>query len=238
MEQNQAPPQAYDDCRGNKAGDTVQHTTPDGAVPATCADSPEGLVARPNRRPGDRPDDRRNDRQDGQTGNRTSPERPRQESRGSGDNRYSIEQAVSDRAQLATIAFDGLAFLAGDKACSTFLPPGKAADFSGFQYTRDVDTNELGHSTSVRAAGSAGLDREALHGRPLRGRRPAELPDQIDQRSMSHTAHVVVMTYPSELFSWYAGSVEAGGYFCPGRHAGDSVPGSRGTIGIAAGNSL
>ena len=46
-----------------------------------------------------------------------------------------------------------------------------------------------------------------------------ELEDQIDKRSMSHTAHVAVMTYASEMFSWYAGSVEADVYFCPERHA-------------------
>lgn len=45
------PPQAYDDCRGRKAGDTVQHTTPNGKVPATCENSPEGLVARPHQPP-------------------------------------------------------------------------------------------------------------------------------------------------------------------------------------------
>ncbi len=42
------PPQAYADCKGKKAGDSVQHTTPEGKVAATCVESPEGLVARPN----------------------------------------------------------------------------------------------------------------------------------------------------------------------------------------------
>jgi phosphatidylethanolamine-binding protein (PEBP) family uncharacterized protein len=46
-----------------------------------------------------------------------------------------------------------------------------------------------------------------------------ELQDQIDKRSLSHTAHVAVMTYASEMFSWYAGNVEADVYFCPERHA-------------------
>ncbi len=45
------PPQAYEDCKGKKAGDIVQHTTPEGVVEATCEDSPEGLVARPNQPP-------------------------------------------------------------------------------------------------------------------------------------------------------------------------------------------
>lgn len=222
---------------------------------------------------------------------------------------YSIEQAISDRAQLNTIAFDGLAFLTGDMGCNTFLPPGKVADFNGFQYMRDVDTNQLGHNTSFvpRAANnvlyiltdaqkaqlialgkeqektltdfaykrfplinafcrqldgqipadSSGLNREAvmkytgelfeidgqlsyrraevLGGiiRSLTDKQKAylskmvfnnsatwpDLADQVDKRSLSHTAHVAVMTYASEMFSWYAGSIEADVYFCPERHA-------------------
>jgi Raf kinase inhibitor-like YbhB/YbcL family protein len=225
------------------------------------------------------------------------------------DNRYSVDQAVSDRAQLNTIAFDGVAFLTGDMACNTFLPPGKVADFCGFQYMRDVDVNELGHNTSfvpliannvlsiltdaqkdqlialaqeqepvladfgykrfplVQAfyrqltgdipANSAGLNRDAvmdytagfyeLDGllsyrraevlgsiiRSLTDEQKAylskmsfndsstwpELENQVDKQSMSHAAHVAVMTYASEMFSWYAGGVEADVYFCPERHA-------------------
>lgn len=45
------PPQAYEDCRGKMAGDAVQHTTREGTVAATCVDSPQGLVARPNQPP-------------------------------------------------------------------------------------------------------------------------------------------------------------------------------------------
>ena len=226
-----------------------------------------------------------------------------------GQGQYSIEQAVSDRAQLTTIAFDGLAFLTGDFGCNTFLPPGKVADFCGFQYMRDVDTNQLGHNTSFvpRAANnmlniltdaqkatlvalaleqeqmlttfvekrfplikgftrqlegdipksSTGLNREAvmkytakiyeidgqlsyrraevLGGivRSLTDKQKAalakmvfnnsatwpEIGDQVDKKSLSHTAHVAVMTYASEMFSWYAGNVEADVYFCPERHA-------------------
>lgn len=44
---HEPPPQAYTDCTGKKAGDTVQHTTREGKVAATCEDSPKGLVARP-----------------------------------------------------------------------------------------------------------------------------------------------------------------------------------------------
>jgi len=230
-----------------------------------------------------------------------------QESPGQGQ--YSIEQAISDRAQLNTIAFDGLAFLTGDLGSCTFLPPGKAADFFGFQYMRDVDANQLGHNTSfvpraannvlhvlsadqkaqlvalareqeklladlaykrfplIKAfcrqlageipAGTAALDREAvmkytagifevdgllsyqrakvLGGivRALTDQQKAylrkmvfnnsatwpELADQVDKRSLSPALHVAVMTYASEMFSWYAGSVDADVYFCPERHA-------------------
>ena len=240
-------------------------------------------------------------------GGNDRPEAGNKKSRGQGN--YSTEQAVSDRAQLNTIAFDGLAFLTGDFGCNTFLPPGKVADFCGFQYMRDVDSNQLGHNTSFvpRAAnnmlsilteeqkaklialaleqetmltefarnrfplikafcrqlegdiptGNAGLNREAvmkctaalyeIDGQ-LSYRRAEvlggivrsftakqkealakmafnnsatwpEMKDQVDKKSMSRTAHVAVMTYASEMFSWYAGNVEADVYFCPERHA-------------------
>jgi len=70
---------------------------------------------------------------------------PRHEAGGPG--KYTIAQATSDRAQLNTIAFDGLAFLTGDFYCDTFLPPGKVSDFFGFQNMRDVDAAGMGHNT-------------------------------------------------------------------------------------------
>ena len=60
--------------------------------------------------------------------------------------RYSIEQAVSDQAQLHTIAFSGLAFITGDFGAATFIPPGKVCDFFGFQYMRDIDAAQKGHN--------------------------------------------------------------------------------------------
>jgi hypothetical protein len=45
-----------------------------------------------------------------------------------------------------------------------------------------------------------------------------EVPEPLDPRGMSHTVHVAVMTYASEMFAWYAGSLEADTYFCPERH--------------------
>jgi hypothetical protein len=294
---HEAPPQAYKDCMGKKAGEAVQHATPGGMVTAICVDSPNGLVARPNRPPGS-------------NSNREPIQYPVSQGGGPSEKakQYSLEQAVSDRAQLNTIAFDGLAFLTGDFGADTFLPPGKVSDYFGFQYMRDIDAREGGHNTSfltriahnvlailnenqkvqllalgrkqeydirqfaekrlplikafrqnlagnIPAAGR-GLDKKAvmqysadlyvLDGllaferarvmggiiRSLNGQQKAALaklkfgdsrtwPDiaeQLDKRSMSHTVNVAMMTYASEMFSWYAGSLEADTYFCPERH--------------------
>ena len=129
------PPQAYEDCRGKKAGDTVQHTTAEGKVAATCVDTSQGLAARPNRPPRGREDGR-------------LPQSPRQAGKQPHDDaqKYSLEQAVSDQAQLHTIAFNGLAFITGDFGAATFIPPGKVCDFFGFQYMRDIDAAGKGHN--------------------------------------------------------------------------------------------
>lgn len=222
---------------------------------------------------------------------------------------YSIEQAVSDRAQINTIAFSGLAFMTGSLGCDTFIPPGKICDHFGFQYMRDVQDEGMGHNTDflTRIAnammdiltdsqlaqlitlaksqekrvetlalkrlplikafrrqlegrlpkGSSGLSRTAVmsyvsdifaldglltleradvYGNILRHLSKSqkarlsgmafgdyttwpEVGDRVDLRSLSHGTHVLLMTYASDLFSWYAGSVEADTYFCPERHA-------------------
>ena len=216
---------------------------------------------------------------------------------------YNIEQATSERAQLHTVAFSGLAFMTGNFGADTFFPPGKVADFFGFQYMRDNDKNEKGHNTNfltsisnsvysvlsssqmeelkllakqqapvydafarkryelIRAfrdymekgkepeltfikktgADLYTMDAELSYGRAivvgkiiqsLTAEQKASLakfqfdnsstwlniPEQLDKRSLSHREHVCVMTYLSELFSWYAGTVEADVYFCPERH--------------------
>ncbi len=59
---------------------------------------------------------------------------------------YNIEQAISDKAQGMTIAYDALAFLTGDLGSDSFFPPGKVADFWGFQYLRDNDPSQMGHA--------------------------------------------------------------------------------------------
>jgi hypothetical protein len=57
-----------------------------------------------------------------------------------------ISQTLSDEAQRNTIAFDGLAFLTGSLGADSFFPPGKVADFWGFQYLRNNDPSEMGHN--------------------------------------------------------------------------------------------
>lgn len=216
---------------------------------------------------------------------------------------YNLTQATSERAQLHTVAFSGLAFMTGNFGADTFFPPGKVADFFGFQYMRDNDKNEKGHNTDflTRIANNViailtpeqlqklkdlanqqapiydafamkrmglikafrtrletgkelnktdiiklgaelyELDAELSYNRALvvggiinsfSNEQKAALaqlrfdnsstwpviPENLDKRSLSHRAHVCVMTYASELFSWYAGSVEADVYFCPERH--------------------
>jgi len=224
--------------------------------------------------------------------------------------RYSIEQAVSDRAQLHTIAFSGLAFITGDFGASTFVPPGKVCDYFGFQYMRDIDAGESGHNPKYlnrvaanvlhnltakqrsqlealareqapqyrelaekrwpliqafcrelkgdRPAGASGLNQAAVsryvgdlfaqdarmsyHRAEVLGKVVGDLsakqkeyfakmkfgdfnswPDVDMQeyklpRGTEKMVNVAYMTYASELYSWYAGSLEADTYFCPERH--------------------
>lgn len=216
---------------------------------------------------------------------------------------YNIEQATSDKAQLHTIAFDGLAFLTGSFGADCFFPPGKVADFFGFQYMRDNDSNSLGHNTDflTRIAtnvlsilnqqqldqfialakeqeslyndfarkrivlikafresmeqhktlnedavikycrelyaidGELSFRRAEVMGEVIRSFNKdqiaaleklsygnsatwPEIKERFDKRMLSHRAHVGVMTYASELFSWYKGSVKGDVYFCPERH--------------------
>ncbi len=224
--------------------------------------------------------------------------------------RYNIDQAVSDEAQRNTIAFDALAFLTGDLGSQSFLPPGKVADYSGFQYLRDNDPTNLGHNTdfvtiiafnvlhilstsqvnamvaSARTqvaqinqfayarfpllkafrrqidgdlpAGASGLDsaavvaamadlyrldgqisynRARLMGGIIAGLSASQkaafaalkarngvgnwdrtLADPLQGLGLEQDVNVAVMTYASEMYAWYAGSVTADVYFCPERH--------------------
>jgi hypothetical protein len=220
---------------------------------------------------------------------------------------YTLEQTLSDQAQGMTIAFDGLAFLTGNLGADSFFPPGKVADFWGFQYLRDNDPTEMGHNTDflTRAslnmlhvlthaqrlelialaedqvddinryaydrfvlmdafrrllegdlpAGATGLDQAAVQAYSadlyhldgeISYERAQVMGAQIaafttEQRAyldamvgqgmldwpvvdeppelqgLDHDVKVAVMTYAGDMFSWYAGSVEADVYFCPER---------------------
>ena len=223
---------------------------------------------------------------------------------------YIIEQAISDEAQRNTIAFDALGFMTGSFGSQTFLPPGKVADYSGFQCLRDNDPTNLGHNTSFvtiiafnilhilttdqinmfvqRAqsqidqinefgykrfplckafrrliegdlpAGTSGLNKDTvmaytaelyqidgrisynraqLFGEVINslsstqkakldalktlkgvGNWDATLSNPLDGLGLQKDINVAVMTYASEIYAWYAGSVKYDVYFCPERH--------------------
>ena len=61
---------------------------------------------------------------------------------------YNMAQTISDGAQSTTIAFSGLALMTGNLDAQSFFPPGKVADYTGFQYLRDNDPDNMGHNTS------------------------------------------------------------------------------------------
>jgi len=224
---------------------------------------------------------------------------------------FTMAQTISDGAQRTTLAFSGLAMMTGNLEAQSFFPPGKVADYTGFQYLRDNDPDNMGHNTSfltrvannviyilndsqfeqLKMLATAQLDQINLYGykrfplmkafrRLLEGDIPAgssglnlnsvmnasrELylldgqisfdrallyadilnamdstqkayldamkgkgwnswpditNDQIKSRmsGLPQGTSVAVMTYAGDLFSWYAGSVEADVYFCPERH--------------------
>ena len=60
---------------------------------------------------------------------------------------FNTSQTISDGAQLNTLSFDGMAFLSGNFCGCSFIPPGKVADYFGFQYVRDNDITGMGHTT-------------------------------------------------------------------------------------------
>ncbi len=60
---------------------------------------------------------------------------------------FTMTQTLSDEAQQMTISFNCLAFLSGSLGADSFFPPGKVADFWGFQFLRDNDPSKMGHNT-------------------------------------------------------------------------------------------
>ncbi len=223
---------------------------------------------------------------------------------------YTIDQTISDQAQRTTLAFSALALMTGNLEAQSFFPPGKVADYTGFQYLRDNDPDNMGHNTSfltrvannviyildnaqfnelkdlavaqqtqinlyaykrfplmkafhrlidgTAPAGSSGLnldeimktsrdiyildgqisfDRAMLYVNILDSLDTTQLDylnamkghgwnswpditnDQVRDKmfGLPQGAAVAVMTYAGDLFSWYAGSVDADVYFCPER---------------------
>ncbi len=59
-----------------------------------------------------------------------------------------MEQTLSDQAQNTTLAFSAFAMVTGNLGAQSFFPPGKIADYTGFQYLRDNDPDNYGHNTS------------------------------------------------------------------------------------------
>jgi hypothetical protein len=219
-----------------------------------------------------------------------------------------ITQTLSDEAQRNTIAFDGLAFLTGSLGADSFFPPGKVADFWGFQYLRDNDPSQMGHNplfltsaafnmwnvlTDTQRAqlktlanaqvssiseygykrfvlmkafrrlldgdvptGSAGLDKFAVMaysadlyrldgqmstdraqvmGNIIASLSPSQtnflnshmvgkgmlqwpaVSEPPDMQGLDRDVKEALMTYSGDIYSWYAGSLEADVYFCPER---------------------
>ena len=64
-----------------------------------------------------------------------------------GPGSFTMAQTLSDGAQLDTLSFDGFGFITGSLGADSFFPPGKVADFWGFQYLRDNDPEGMGHNT-------------------------------------------------------------------------------------------
>jgi hypothetical protein len=225
--------------------------------------------------------------------------------------KMNMAQTISDGAQGTTMAFSGVALMTGNLPAQSFYPPGKVADYTGFQFLRDNDPDNMGHNTSflTRVAnnviynlsasqlaqlsalaatqqsqiehygygryplmqafrrlidgnipvGSSGLNKNAVKAASralylidgqisfdravlyaniinsltdtqkayfgaMKGKGWSSWPDITDAQinskmtGLAQGSKVAVMTYASDIYSWYAGSLEADIYFCPERH--------------------
>jgi hypothetical protein len=282
------PQEAIAACTGKTEQAVCTFTSPKGSETGVCQTTQTQLACKPDR-----------------TDNQGASDQPQNDKTG---NAYNTEQAISDKAQGMTIAYDALAFLTGDLGSDSFFPPGKVADFWGFQYLRDNDPTQMGHAgafltsaamntltvlsaeqraqlvalakSQVSQINEYGYKRFVLMDafrRSLEGNLPSgttelnpeavktysaelyKLDGQIsfaraqlmgslitslnatqrayldgmvgkgmqewptveepsDIRGLDRDVKVAVMTYAADMFSWYAGSVEADVYFCPERH--------------------
>jgi Spy/CpxP family protein refolding chaperone len=290
------PLAAINACAGKNEQDSCEFTSQKGQETGVCETVQNQLACSPKHGP----------TTDGQAGSDETRKGTAVPETGSAA--YNIEQAISDKAQGMTIAFDALAFITGDLGSDSFFPPGKVADFWGFQYLRDNDPSQMGHAgdfltsaalntlnnltESQRAElvalarsqvsaineygykrfvlmdafrrlvsgdlpdGTTGLDEEAIKAYSAElyrldgeisyaraqlmgsilsslsaeqkayfdsmvGEGMLEWPnveEPSDVRGLDRDIKVAVMTYAADMFSWYAGSVDADVYFCPERH--------------------
>ncbi len=313
------PAEAIAACVDKAEQATCEFTSPKGAETGVCEMVQNQLACSPQRGPTDQNQPPSNGQPSGggQSDQSQQPQSPANQGNkqpGGGQpldangSAYNIEQAISDKAQGMTIAYDALAFLTGDLGSDSFFPPGKVADFWGFQYLRDNDSSEMGHAgdfltsaamnmlntlTEAQRAelvalaksqvsqineygyqrfvlmdafrrlinndlptGTTGLSaaavkaysaqlyrldgeisyaRAQLMGKLITamsadqiayldamvGKGMKEWPTVVepaDIQGLDRDVKVAVMTYAADMFSWYAGSIEADVYFCPERH--------------------
>jgi hypothetical protein len=133
------PPEAIEACKGKSEVDACEFTSQKGLETGVCEMVQNQLACSPERGPSNKPAEKERPSEKGGQAGGSQSGRPSAE--------YNIEQAISDRAQGMTIAFDALAFLTGNLEADSFFPPGKVADFWGFQYLRDNDPTQMGHNT-------------------------------------------------------------------------------------------
>ncbi len=142
------PQEANQACTGKSEGDTCEFTWERGAETGLCETVQGQLACSPQRGPSDGPSDKpSNGAPPPEKGGQAGENQPTGGNTGDRGAAYNIDQALSDRAQGTTISFDALAFLTGDLGSDSFFPPGKVADFWGFQYLRDNDPSQMGHNT-------------------------------------------------------------------------------------------
>jgi hypothetical protein len=149
---NLPPTEAIAACNNKTTGDTCSFASKDGTLTGTCDTKPGVMACAPS--------NNKNNNTPKNKGNGSAPTATNGQSQSTsttfyGDytnttayqSGYNIEQAISDKAQLNTLAFGGLGFLTGNICSDSFLPPGKVADFFGFQYLRDITAEGNGHNT-------------------------------------------------------------------------------------------
>jgi len=227
--------------------------------------------------------------------------------------RHTLDDAHALNAQSATLAFACFGMMKGNLQAQTFFPPGKVADYWGFQYMRDndgeSDATGYGHNTDflgrvacnilyilndsqitmLKSLASSQVDNINLYGwkryqfmkafrmlmdnyssytldeaavkaasvelyqldglisyqravvyadifRSLTAEQKAYISENMvgkgfvdwpdidmsqvssKMQGLSQVENVAVMTYASDLYSWYAGSEAADVYYCPERH--------------------